>query len=128
MKIAILIARFLLGLMFVVFGLNVYLNFIHMAAPTGDGGALLGLMFQHGWFTFFGVLYIVGGTLLLIGRFVPIGLVLLGPIIVVILLFHITFYPAGIGPGLFAAVLEVFLIWACRAHFEALFAPELNVL
>jgi putative oxidoreductase len=121
MKIAVLIARILLGLIFLVFGLNIYFNFIPSPPMSGDVGTLSGLMFKHGWFTFYGILYIVGAVLLLIGRFVPIGLVLLGPIIVNILLFHLTLAPAGIGPGLVVAVLEIFLIYAYREHFKALF-------
>ena len=121
MKIAVVIARVLLGLIFVVFGLNIYFNFIPSPPMSGDVGTLMGLMFKHGWFTFYGLLYIVGGLLLLIGRFVPIGLVLLGPIIVNVLLFHLTFNPSGIGPGLLVTVLEIFLIYAYREHFKALF-------
>jgi putative oxidoreductase len=126
MKIAVLIARILLGLMFVVFGLNIYFHFIPMQPLPGDAGTLTGLMFQHGWFSFFGILYVVGGALILIGRFLPIGLVLLGPIIVIILLFHITFNPSGIGPGLVAALLEIFLIYECRAHFRPLFESDVR--
>jgi len=121
MKIAVVIARVLLGLIFVVFGLNIYFNFIPSPPMSGDVGTLMGLMFKHGWFTFYGILYLVGGLLLLIGRFVPIGLVLLGPIIVNVLLFHLTFNPSGIGPGLLVTVLEIFLIYAYREHFKALF-------
>lgn len=126
MKIALLIARILLGLMFLIFGLNIYLNFIPMQPPGGDAGTLLGIMFKYGWFTFFGVLYVVGGILLLVGRFVPIGLVLLGPIIVIILLFHLTFDPHGIGPGLVAAALEIFLIYGYKPHFRHVFHPQLK--
>ncbi len=126
MKIAVLIARILLGLIFLVFGLNNFLHFLTMPTPPPDGGALFGLMFKHGWFTFFGVLYILSAILLLIGRFVPIALVVLGPNIVVILLYHLTFDPPGIGPGLVSAVLEIFLIYACRAHFESLFTQEIE--
>jgi hypothetical protein len=107
--------------MFLVFGLNIYFHFIPTQPMTGDVGELSGLMFKHGWFTFYGLLYVVGGLLLLIGRFVPIGLVLLGPIIVNILLFHVTLNPSGIGPGLVVAALEIFLIYAYREHFKALF-------
>jgi len=124
MKIAVLIARILLGLMFVVFGLNIYLQFLPMPPIPGDAGTLMGIMLHHGWFTFFGLLYVIGGLLLLIGRFVPIGLVLLGPIIVIILLYHITFYPPGIGPGLFAALLELFLIYAYHSHFRGLYLAK----
>jgi putative oxidoreductase len=125
-KIAVLIARILLGLLFLVFGLNTFLHFIPMQLPPGDGGTLMGLMFQHGWFNFIGLLYVIGGALVLIGRFVPLGLVILGPIIVIILLYHCTFDPKGIGIGLIVAILAIFLIWAYREHFKPLFEPTLR--
>lgn len=121
MKIAVLIARILLGFIFVFFGLNIYFQFLPMQLPPGDAGTLMSVMFKHGWFTFYGLFYVIGGVLLLIGRFVPIGLVLLGPVIVNIWLFHITLNPSGIGPGVFAAILEIFLIYAYREHFKQLF-------
>jgi uncharacterized membrane protein YphA (DoxX/SURF4 family) len=120
MKIAVVIARILLGLVFLVFGLNFYFHFIPQQTLPGDAGALGALLFQHGWFLFFGVLYVVAGLLLLVGRFVPLALVLLGPIIVNILLFHITLAPAGIGPGLVCAVLEIFLIYAYWPAFAGI--------
>lgn len=123
MKISVLIARIVLGLAFFVFGLNFYFNFIPAQLPPGDAGTLMSVMFKHGWFAFYGLFYVVGGLLILIGRFVPIGLVLLGPILVNILLFHATLNPSGIGPGLVLTVLEVFLIYAYREHFKALFTP-----
>jgi len=123
-KIAVLIARILLGLIFFVFGL---MNFFPSQLPPGEAGQLLGLMVKHGWFYFIGLLYVIGGLLLLIGRYVPIGLVLLGPIIVIILLYHITFDPKTIGMGVLVAALEVFLIWAYRSHFRALFSSKLEL-
>jgi putative oxidoreductase len=121
MKIATLIARILLGLMFTVFGLNTFLHFLPMQMPPGDAGALMTLMFTHGWFTFIGALYLIAGVLLLIGRYVGIALTILGPIIVVILLYHITFMRQGIGMALFTAALEIFLIYAYRHHFGDIF-------
>lgn len=121
MKIATLIARILLGLMFTVFGLNTFLHFLPMQLPPGDAGALIGLMFKHGWFTFIGILYILAGVLLLIGRYVGIALTILGPIIVIILLYHITLDPHGIAMGLVVAALEIFLIYAYRHHFGDIF-------
>jgi len=123
MKIAVLIARILLGLVFFAFGLNFYIHFMPAQLPPGDAGTLMGVMFKHGWFAFYSVLFVVGGLLVLIGRFVPIGLVLLGPILVNILLFHVTLNPSGIWPGLVLTVLEIFLIYAYREHFKALFTP-----
>jgi uncharacterized membrane protein YphA (DoxX/SURF4 family) len=116
-KIAVLIARILLGLLFTVFGLNMFLHFIPMTPPPGDAGVFLGLLFKYGWFVFFGILYIVAGVLLLIGRYVGVALTILGPIIVVILMYHITMNPEGIGMALFVALLEVFLIYAHWHHF-----------
>lgn len=123
MKIAVLIARILLGLVFFIFGLNCFFNFIPAQLPPGDAGAMMALMFKHGWFAFFGVLYIVGGLLILIGRFVPIGLVILGPILVNIVLFHLTFHVPGLSIASVFVLLEIFLIYAYREHFKALFTP-----
>jgi putative oxidoreductase len=116
-KTAVLIARILLGLIFTVFGLNGFLHFLPMQLPPGDAGTLFTIMFKYGWFTFISALQVIGGVILLIGRFVGVGLTILGPIIVVILLYHVTMDPKGIGPGLFAALLEVFLIIAYWHHF-----------
>jgi putative oxidoreductase len=127
MKIAVLIARILLGLVFLVFGLNIYFHFIPAQEIPGDAGALAGLFFRHGWFLFIGILYVVGGLLLVVGRFVPVGLVLLGPIIVNILLFHATLNPSGIGPGLVCAVLEIFLIYAYRSAFRGIFVHRAEI-
>jgi len=120
MKIAVVIARVLLGLIFLVFGLNTYFHFMPQQPIPGDAGALSMLMFKHGWFSFYSVLYIVGGILLLVGRYVPLGLLLLAPILVNILLFHITLAPAAIGPGLVCTVLEIFLIYAYWPAFASI--------
>jgi hypothetical protein len=92
-----------------------------MPMPPGDAGAFSSLLFAHKWFVFLGILYIIAGLLLLIGRYVPIALVILGPILVNVLLFHITFAPSGIMPGLVCTVLEIFLIYAYWPAFRALF-------
>ena len=86
MKIAVLIARILLGLVFLVFGLNDFFHFMPNPPIPGDAGVLANIMFAHGWFTFHGILYTIAGALLLIGRYVPVGLVILGPILVNVLL------------------------------------------
>jgi putative oxidoreductase len=117
-KIAVLIARILLGLMFTVFGLNGFFHFLPMQLPPGDAGTLFTIMFKYGWFTFFSLLYVIAGVLLLIGRYIGVALTILGPIIVVILLYHVTMDPKGIGMGLFVALLEGFLIYAYWHHFD----------
>ena len=124
MKTAVLVARILLGLMFTFFGLNMVLQFMHMAQPTGDAGALMGLMFMHRWIAFYGGVEAAAGLMLLAGRFVPLGLTLLAGIVVNILLFHITLNPSGIGLGLVAGVLEAFLVYAYRASFAGILAAN----
>jgi putative oxidoreductase len=127
MKIAVLIARILLGLVFLVFGLNNLHPFMPMQTPPGDAGTLSTIMFVHGWIVFHGVLYLIAGVLLLVGRYVPVALVILGPILVNILLFHISLAPAGIAPGLVCSLLEIFLIYAYWPAFRAIFTSKMEV-
>ncbi|WP_158942336.1 DoxX family protein [Granulicella sp. S190] len=124
MKIAVLIARILLGLVFLIFGLNDFFHFFPMHPLPGDAGVFATIMYTHGWLTFHGILYTLAGILLLIGRYVPVALVILGPILVNILLFHLTLMPAGVGPGVVCALLEIFLIWAYWPAFEGIFTPD----
>jgi hypothetical protein len=126
MKIAVIIARVLLGLVFLVFGLNNLFHFLPATMPPGDAATLAGLMLRYGWVTFHGVLYVIAGVLLLAGRYVPVALTILGPIIVNILLFHITLMPQGIGPGLVVAALELFLIWVYWPAFRGIFTPGME--
>jgi putative oxidoreductase len=112
MKIASLIARYLLGLIFLVFGLNGFLHFIHMPPPAGLAGQFWGAIFaSHFWVAIFG-LQVLGGLLLLLNRFVVLALVLLGPVIVNIFLFHVLMAPEGI--PLAAIVVVLWLILAVR--------------
>jgi len=96
MKIAAIIARSLLGLLFLVFGLNGFLHFIPMPPPTGLAGQYMGALFVSHYLVAVFLLQVAGGFLLLVNRFVPIGLVLLGPVIVNILLFHSLMAPEGL--------------------------------
>ena len=100
MKIVILIARILLGLIFVVFGLNGFLNFLSMGPmPTGLAGQFVGALVLSHYFWVVAALQIAGGALLLVNRFVPLALVLIGPIIVNIICFHVFMNPMGDSPG-----------------------------
>jgi len=129
MKIAILIARLLLGLVFFVFGLNNILgNFLHLPMPSGDAGAFLMLLYASKYMTFVALLQVIAGLLLLVGRYVPLALVIAAPIIVNILCFHFLVAKGGAAPGIVCAILEIFLIWAYRLSFRGLFdaAPEVS--
>lgn len=122
MKIATLIARLLLGLIFTVFGLNGFLHFIQMPMPTGLAGEYMSVMSRSNIMSFVFLVQVVGGVLLLIGQFVPLALALLGPVLVNILLYHSLLNPAGIGNALLAAALWLFLFFRYYPSFAPLFA------
>lgn len=127
MKILILVFRILLGLTFFASGLADILRLMSSKGmPPGDAQEFTNLLINHNYMTFVGLLMLIAGLLLLVGRYVPLALVILGPILVNILLFHALFMPRGAIPGLIATVLELFLIWAYRLSFRGLFdaAPE----
>src|SRR5712671_7648069 len=106
MKIAIIIARSLLGLVFVVFGSNMFLHFIPMPPPPeGPARDFMTALFMSHYVYVVGALQVVGGLLLLAGRWVPLGLTLLGPVIVNILCFHILMAPSGLPMALVVSVL-----------------------
>ncbi|MGA9042388.1 MAG: DoxX family protein [Terriglobales bacterium] len=124
MKILTLVARILLGLPFLVFGANKIVLFLHAPMPTGDAGAMMGLMFVHKWILFYGFVEVASGLMLLAGRYVPLALTLLAGVGTNILLFHITLEPSGLPLPLFLAVLELYLVYAYRANFAGIFAAK----
>jgi uncharacterized membrane protein YphA (DoxX/SURF4 family) len=127
-KKTVLIARILFGLVFLVFGFNHVhpLPFVPMKPRAGDAGVFAALLISTNYMTVVGVLEFIGGLLLLIGRYVPLGLTILGPIIVNILLFQILIAKGGAGLGLALVVFELFLIWAYRSSFRGLFNAASN--
>jgi len=120
MKIAALIARTLLGLMFVVFGSNAFLHFIPMQPPPGEAGAFLGALFSSGYFSAIAVFEILGGLLLLSGYFVPLGLTLIGPVIVNIVFFHLFLEPKGLPTAIVVSLLSLVVLYYHRASFAGL--------
>ena len=121
MKILIVIARVLLGLVFSGTGVVSLLKLGKMGGMPVDATTFLTLMVAHNYTIFIALLMLAGGLLLLVGRFVPIGLVLLGPILVNILMFHILFGVPGIATGVVCSLLEIFLIWVYWGSFRGLF-------
>ena len=120
MKAAVVIIRSLLGLAFVVFGLNAFLQFMPAPPPKGLAGDFTKALFVSHYFYAIAILQVVGGALLLLGFFVPLGLTLLGPVIVNILLFHIFLEPQGLGIAILVSALALFLLWAYRSAFAGL--------
>lgn len=123
MKIAEIIARVLLGLLFVVAGSNVFLNFMKAPPMTGPSGEFMNAMMTTGYVKVVGFCQLAGGLILLIGRFIPLGLTLLGPVIVNILCFHIFLNHENWQPAAVVVVLALFLLWRHRANFAGLLKP-----
>jgi putative oxidoreductase len=123
MKYAIIIARVLLGIIFVVFGSNAFLHFIPMPPMQGQAGAFIGALMSSGYIYVVAGLQVVGGLLLLVGRCIPLGLTLLGPVIVNIMLYHIFLDPSGLTPACVISILALFVLWAHRDRFHAIFRP-----
>lgn len=125
MKNVSIIARYLLGLMFTVFGLNGFLNFIHQPPPTNPLAIQFFIAIGSSHFAaFFFAVQLVSGLLLLSGYFVPLALTLLAAEIYNILAFHVTFAPATIGPALVASVLWVLVFLQYRKSFDGILASK----
>lgn len=125
MKIAALIARILMGLAFLVFGLNGFLHFIPSGPmPTGTAGQFVGALIASRYFLVISGLQILGGALLLINRYVPLALVILGPVIVNIFFFHLLMDPSGL-PRAIAVVALWGIVAAGRwQYFSGIFTQR----
>ena len=128
MKIVVVIARVLLGLVFTDSGVVSLLKLGKMGGMPADATAFMTLMVDHHYTVAVAVVMLAGGLLVLVGRFVPLALGLLGPILVNILLFHFLFGVRGSVTGLVCTGLELFLIWMYRECFLGLFeaAPKIG--
>lgn len=125
MKIIVLISRILLGLVFLVFGLNGFLMFIPTGPiPTGLAGQFVTVLLQSHYVLVISAFQVVGGALLLINRYVPLGLTLLGPIIVNILCYHLLLYHMGVGIAVVVAILWGIVAYHHRQAFSGLFVQK----
>jgi putative oxidoreductase len=124
MKIVAIVARILLGLMFFIFGLNGFLNFIHGPLPPGLAGTFLTTLVASHFVYFVSIVQLIAGALLLVNQFVPLALALLAPVLYNILAYHITMQPSGLPPGLVASFLWLILVWRLRDYFAPLFVQK----
>jgi putative oxidoreductase len=124
MKIVVVIARLLMGLMFLVFGLNFFLHFIPAPPPPGLAGQYFGALYESRYLLFVGAVQVIGGALLLINRYVPLALTLLGPIIVNILLFHSLLFPHRLAPPILVTICWFILFFHLREHFAGIFTEK----
>ena len=128
MKIVSVIARYLLGLMFTVFGLNGFFNFIHQPPPTNPLAMQFFVAVSASHFAaFFFALQVLGGLLLLSGFFVPLALTVLAAELYNILAFHLTMAPSSIAPALVACVLWILVFLQYRNSFSGVFAAKPEV-
>jgi putative oxidoreductase len=125
MKILVLIARILLGLLFLVFGLNGFLMFLPMGPmPTGLAGQWVTALLQSHYVLVVSALQIAGGALLLVNRYVPLGLTILGPIIFNIILYHLLLFHMGLGIAIGVAILWGIVAFYHRQAFAGLFVQK----
>lgn len=122
MKIVVLIARILLGLVFLVFGLDKLFHFFPpQQLPSGAAGQFMGALFSTKYIMAVGLCEAIPGILLLIGRYVPLALTIVGPVIVNILLVAFLMYHGALGSGLVVTLLWFVVFWWYRASFAGIF-------
>ncbi len=125
MKIAATIARYLLALVFIVFGLNGFLHFIPQPPPSSElVKQYFTVMSASHYLVFVFALQLIAGVLFLFRRTVPLALTIIGPVIVNILLFHALMDPGGIVPGLVVTALWFVVFWQFRTAFFGILFPD----
>ncbi|MBL7835488.1 MAG: hypothetical protein JNK18_16130 [Cyclobacteriaceae bacterium] len=125
-SLSTIITRSLLGLIYLFFGLNFFLHYLPTPpAQTGAAGSFLGGLFQAGYFfpMVKGLEVLLGGFLLL-NFLTPLSLVILAPISLNILLFHLFLAPTNIAIAIVIVALHVFLFWAYRKNYRSIFDPN----
>ena len=120
------IARYLAGVVFLVFGLNGFLSFIPMPPPVGIAGQFMAALYASHYLWVIFAFQLVAGVLLLVNRYVPLALALLAPEIVNILSFHVLMAPSGLPLALFVAVLWAVVFVDVRPAFAALFQARVQ--
>lgn len=125
MKITIVIARFLLGLIFLVFELNGFLHFIPASLPSGTAGQFVGALFVSNYLVVVFLIQIVAAILLLTNRYIPLALTLLAPVIVNILLFHVLMALSGLPLALVVTALWFVVFLSVRSAFTGLWQQRI---
>ena len=125
MKITSIVARYMLGLIFTVFGLNGFFHFIPQPPPPNPLAIQFLVSVSESHFaSFFFAVQVLGGLLLLTGYFVPLALTVLAAELYNILAFHLTLAPASIPPALVASVLWVLVFLQYRERFRGIFSAK----
>ena len=116
------IARIVLGLLLLIFGANKFLHFIPMDAPTGSAGEFMNSLGATGYiFPVVGILEVMIGAMLLLKKWVAFALILLAPISINILLFHMFLDIPGISVALLIVIINSILIYKHWQQYKPLF-------
>jgi len=127
MKIVSMIARLLLGAVFLFFGTNTFLQFLPMGPlPAGPGGQFVAALMASHYMYPIGVLQVVPGILLLLNRYVPLGLTLLAPVLFNILLVHLLMIPSGLPIAIVLVILWFLAAYPVRTAFYGLFQQKVQ--
>ena len=124
MKVVALIARILLGLMFVMSGGMGFLPINKGPMPTGLAGQFVVALMQSHFIYVVSGLQLIGGALLLANRYVPLALTLLGPVIVNIFLYHLFMDQKGLPIAIVVVALWFVVYGRYRKNFEGIFAQK----
>jgi putative oxidoreductase len=127
MRIASVIARYLAGLIFLVFWAE-RLPALHSSSPAGGGiaGQFMGALYVSHYLWVIFAFQVIAGVLLLVNRYVPLAVAVLAPVIVNILAFHVLMAPSGLPLALFVAVLWAVIFIDARPAFSGLFQARLQ--
>jgi putative oxidoreductase len=120
------IARYLAGVIFLIFGLNGFLNFLPLPSPGGVAGQFMGALYVSHYLWVIFAFQVVAAILLLVNRYVPLAVAILAPVIVNILVFHALMAPSGLPLALFVAVLWAVMFANVRPAFAGLFQSRLQ--
>jgi len=121
MRIASVIARYLAGVIFLVMGLDGFLNFIPLPSPGGIAGQFMGALYVSHYLWVIFAFQVIAGVLLLVNRYVPLAVAILAPVLVNILTFHALMASSGLPLALFVALLWIVIFIEVRPAFSGLF-------
>jgi hypothetical protein len=116
----------LAGVVFLVIGLNGFLNFIHLPPPGGIAGQFMGVLYASHYLMVISAFQVIAAILLLVNRYVPLAVAMLAPVIVNILSFHALMAPSGLPLALLMAVLWAVIFVDLRPAFSGLFQSRLQ--
>jgi len=114
--------RIVLGLILIIFGANKFIGFMPSPELPEAAGNFMGALASTGYmFPLIGAVEVIVGLLLVLNKWVPFALILLAPVAVNMLLFHLKLAPGGTGPAALVTILNIMLIYANWDKYKSLF-------